>query len=143
MLEIPAGANYPTQDPAWPIVMNVNAPVFLSLIEWLIRAEVVVFFAGLFGLIGYQIVTRKINTRYLLYGTRSDGTKYFSPERIQLLVLTVIVAFTYLMKLIHNPSGGFPDIDKRLVQILAGSNGIYLGGKSWTMLFRRLLFERN
>ena len=114
-----------------------------SLVRWLLEAELVVFFAGLFGLIGFRLLTGRIRTRRLLYGARSDGSRYLSPERIQLLVFTLGVALQYLLKVVENPGHGFPPVPQNMLNLLMGSNAVYLGGKSWTMILRRLLMERN
>jgi hypothetical protein len=50
--------------------------------------ETILFVFALAAIIGYKLLTGQINTRYLFFGLRSDGTRYFSPERLQLLVVT-------------------------------------------------------
>jgi hypothetical protein len=93
--------------------------------------EVLLFLTGLFGIIAFQLLTGRINTRNLLYGTKRNGEKYFSPERIQLLVLTLAAALVYLRSvLISRHTGQFPPIPKGMLQLLGSSNGVYLAGKS-------------
>ena len=76
-----------------------------------------------------------INTRYLLWGTRADGSRYFSAERVQLLVATVVLAAAYLGDAIHMaPTGTMPDVPSSWLMALGGSQAIYLGGKAFKML---------
>jgi hypothetical protein len=60
----------------------------------------------------------------------SDGT--ISPGRIQLLVLTVVTAMQYLLSTMHDPTQ-LPKLPSNLIAALAGSQGIYLGAKAWSM----------
>ena len=55
-------------------------------IIYLARWEVILFVFGLAAIVAIKMLTGGINTRYLLYGMRRDGTRYFSPERVQMLV---------------------------------------------------------
>ena len=110
---------------------------FLLLV---LRWEVLIFLLGLAGTVAYQLLTGEINTRYLLYGTvtgrkENDG-RYFSPERVQLLVFTLGTALYYLMQVTTTAqSGKFPDIPDGWPALMGGSNAIYLGGKAYARWF--------
>ena len=56
--------------------------LLMELAYW----EVLLFLLMLFGLISVHLFTGRINTKGLLKGTKGDGTQYFSPERVQLLL---------------------------------------------------------
>src|SRR5262245_27618735 len=107
-------------------------------IIWFVKLEVFVFLGGLAVIIAYRLLTGQINTNYLLYGTKKDGTKYFSPERVQLLIFTLGTAMFYLNTVLENrASGVLPDVPSQTLVLLGGSHAIYLGGKAYMMLFNR------
>jgi hypothetical protein len=108
---------------------------FQALI-WLARWETLLFLIGLAATIGWGLLTGRINSRHLFYGTRADGSKYFSPERVQLLVVTIAIALQYLVNAAHAEPGKMPSLPDGALQVLGLSNGIYLGGKGWNMLRR-------
>ncbi|HET6972885.1 MAG TPA: hypothetical protein VFH96_02610 [Pyrinomonadaceae bacterium] len=110
----------------------------LDQIIWFVKLEVFVFLVGLAAIIAYRLLTGQINTNYLLYGTKKDGTKYFSPERVQLLLFTLGTAMFYLNTVAQNrTSGAIPDVPTQTLALLGGSHAIYLGGKAYMMLFKR------
>jgi hypothetical protein len=76
-----------------------------------------------------RLLTGSINTRQLLYGRRNNGDLYFSPERVQLLAITIWIAFNYLLSVLDHP-GSLPDISPQTLQLLGGSQALYLGGKT-------------
>ena len=107
-------------------------------LAWLVKLEVGGFLGGLAAIICYRLLTGGINTRYLFYGKLRDGTYYFSPERVQLLLFTLGVAAFYLADAItHRRDGVLPDISGQTLALLGGSHSIYLGGKA-VALFRKL-----
>jgi len=107
-------------------------------IIWFVKLEVLVFIGGLAAIIAQRLLTGQINTNYLLYGTKKDGTKYFSPERVQLLLFTLGTAMFYLSSVTQNrASGVLPDVPTQTLVLLGGSHAIYLGGKAYMMLFKK------
>ena len=107
-------------------------------IIWFVKLEVFVFLGGLVVIIAYRLLTGQINTNYLLYGTKKDGTKYFSPERVQLLIFTLGTAMFYLNTVLENrASGVLPDVPTQTLVLLGGSHAIYLGGKAYMMLLKK------
>lgn len=114
-------------------------------IAWYLRLEVIIFLGGLAVIIAYRLLTGGINTRYLFYGKQQDGKRYFSPERVQLLMFTLGFAMMYLMKVAHSIESGtvasqieLPDISKETLALLGGSHAIFLGGKAYNMLFKKI-----
>jgi hypothetical protein len=106
-------------------------------IIWFVKLFVLVFVGGLAAIIAYRLLTGQINTTGLLYGTKKDGTKYFSPERLQLMIFTLGVAMFYLNNVTQNrTSGVLPDVPKEILALLGGSHAIYLGGKAYMMLLK-------
>jgi len=111
----------------------------LAEVAWLIKVEVWVFLSVLVALIAYRIVTGQINTDYLLYGTKKGGGKYFSPERVQLMLFTLGTAMFYLNDVIqHRDSGLIPDVPKQTLVLLGGSHAVFLTGKAYMMLFKNI-----
>ncbi|MBV9761852.1 MAG: hypothetical protein JO340_14925 [Acidobacteriaceae bacterium] len=93
--------------------------------------EILLFIAGLTALVAYQLLTRRINTQNLFCGVRRDGRKYFSPERVQLLIFTVAAAFQYLRSvMLVRHTGQFPPVPKGMLELVGSSNVLYLAGKS-------------
>jgi hypothetical protein len=115
-----------------------TATVYFSRLFSFVCLEVIIFLGGLAAIIFYRLLTGGINTEYLLYGTRKDGTKYFSPERVQLLVFTLGTAMFYLMQVAKTRKAGvLPDVPTQTLVMLGGSHAIYLGGKAYSMLFKK------
>lgn len=107
-------------------------PLLALLMKW----EIAIFLLVLAGLVASKILTGEINTSGLIYGrvsARKRGQdRYFSPERVQLLVFTLGAGFYYLTLALNNPSPGkFPDVPQTWPGLLGGSNAIYLGGKAY------------
>jgi hypothetical protein len=113
--------------------MDFSSLLLIRLIKW----EVLVFVGGLGVIVALRLLTGDINIRGLLTGSKSDGTKYFSPERVQLLVAIIALGFQYLVLVSRTPSGQMPGIPTGAMQLFGLSNAIYLGGKSWMMLRNR------
>lgn len=106
-------------------------------IIWFVKLEVYVFLVGLAAIIAHRLLTHQINTNYLLYGKKRDGTKYLSPERVQLLLFTLGTAMFYLSTVLQNrASGVIPDVPTQTLALLGGSHAIYLAGKAYMMLFK-------
>jgi hypothetical protein len=118
--------------------------------------EVEGFLLALFAIVAGQLLTGQISTNNLLYGRKNDSgtptldengavlsrkledTLYFSPERVQLLLLTLGAAFYYLTQVLNNPHPGtFPPIPTSWTETLAGSNTLYLGGKALSRFWPR------
>jgi len=101
----------------------------VSLIAWVALAIPIV----LMVVISWKLFTGQIALSGLLYGDRANGETYFSPGRVQLLFVTVLVALQYLAHVVAHPSS-FPPVPHQLLLTLGGSQVIYLGGKAHAML---------
>jgi hypothetical protein len=119
--------------------------MLLTNIAWFVRLDVIVFLGGLAAIIAYRLLTGGINTKYLLYSKGKGGKRSLSPERVQLLLFTLGTAMAYLLEVtnqIERTKPGealsLPDIPVKTLALLAGSHGIYLGGKAYSMLFKRI-----
>ncbi len=109
----------------------------VSTLAWLARSELILITGGLAATIAVQLLTGRINMRYLLYGRRRDGTQYFSPERVQLLVATIAIALQYVLNAAHADAGKMPSLPSGSLELLGLSNAVYLGGKGWMSLLKR------
>jgi hypothetical protein len=104
--------------------------------------EVILFLGGLAAIIAYRLLTGGINTHYLLYGKRKNGTRYLSPERVQLLLFTLGTAMFYVVDVLEKrQTGELPDVPAKTLALLGGSHAIYLGGKAYTMLSTKIKGE--
>lgn len=109
----------------------------MSTLSTFLKYEVWFFVVGLALIVVFQILTGKINVKGLLHETSSDHD--FSPGRLQLLVITVAGALSYLSLVLGSPeSGRFPDIPNELLLVLGGSNLFYLAGKFYSFFGDRL-----
>src|SRR5215813_3424846 len=111
----------------------------MDLLIQLTRWGVLLFLLSLAGIVIFRLLTGEINTRYLLYGTvrggRRSGSRYFSPERLQLLVFTISAAFYYLTQLLEVRAKEFPQLPESWVAVIGGSNAVYLAGKAYARWF--------
>ena len=103
----------------------------------LIRFEVWLILGGLALIVGYQMLTGKINTTGLLHDKKDKQTTGFSPARVQLLILTLFGAGYYLLLTVKDgyPTE-FPEVPQELLALVGGGNLVYLGAKARSMLFR-------
>ncbi len=99
--------------------------------------EIWFLLGGLALLVGYQMLTGKINTTGLLHDKKDKQTAGFSPARVQLLMFTLFGAGYYLLLTVNNgyPTE-FPEVPQELLALVGGSNLVYLGAKARSMLFQ-------
>jgi len=90
--------------------------------------EVLAFLGMFFALVSVQLLAGQINTSGLFVGRKGDGTQYFSPERVQLFLFTLGVAFQFLSSVLRDPTK-FPVVSDSWILVLGGSHLLYLGGK--------------
>ena len=113
-----------------------------TVVSWIVG----VFLIFLFVLVFYRLLTGRINTSGLLYGQKADGTRYFSPERVQLLIFTVWVGLFYLLdtyetRVLHpteETKHTLPEVSRSTLMLLGASHGIYIAGKIYSMLISKL-----
>ncbi len=100
----------------------------------IVRLEFTLILGGLALVVGYKLLTGAINMRGLLDDKKTHA---LSPERVQLLVFTVMGAGYYLSLAIERaPSGELPDVPGAALLLVGGSQAVYLGGKARAHLFR-------
>ncbi|HHT9111150.1 MAG TPA: hypothetical protein ACFYDZ_08350, partial [Candidatus Brocadiaceae bacterium] len=104
------------------------------IIGTLVRYEVWFFLLGLMSAVTYKILIGKIKIKRLL--VEKNGSSNYSQVRVQLLFFTLIAAFYYLSQVFGNPKE-FPKVSEKLLLLMGGSNMVYLGGKSYSLLFSR------
>lgn len=80
--------------------------------------------------VAFQVLTRRINLQRLLF--RKDGSGTVSPERIQLLVITLATCIRYMGQISTTTKAALPDIDTGWLYLMAGSSGLYAVRKAWT-----------
>jgi hypothetical protein len=95
-----------------------------------------VFLAAVGLLVVGQLLSGGINTSGLLLGTKGDGSAYVSPERVQLLLFTLAVAFQYVLAVLKNPTV-FPTIQQDWLALFGASHVVYLGGKLGALFVNR------
>jgi len=103
-----------------------------SLIYW----ETLLFLICTFGMVAALILNGRIRLDGLLQGTKADGSTYVSPERVQLLLSTLAVAFQFLSAVLRDPTK-FPDIPASWIAMFGGSHFVYLGGKAAAVFLGR------
>jgi len=93
---------------------------------------------SLFAVIVVQVLDGRINTHHLFSGKWKGGGYYTSPERIQLFAFTAWTAINYLKSVMDNPfTGVLPDVSDQTLYLLGGSHFLYLGGKTYAMIFAK------
>jgi hypothetical protein len=110
----------------------------INIAKW----EITVFVYGLAATVVIKLLTGEINTRFLLYGLRRDGSRYFSPERVQMLLATFAVAMQYLLLAQRAAPGSMPSLPDGSLELLGLSHAAYLGGKGFTA-FRKISTPKN
>lgn len=81
---------------------------------------------GFMVTLGYGMLNGRIRVRGLLCDKQTGA---LSPGRLQLLMLTLVGAGTYLGS-IDAPSGALPEVPTELLALVGSSNLLYLTGKS-------------
>jgi hypothetical protein len=92
----------------------------VQIVSW----EVLGLLFAFFAVVASQVLTRQINTRGLLM--RKEGDRAFSPERVQLVLATLAVAFQYLSQVLKDPRH-FPDVPQSWLLLFGGSHALYIG----------------
>jgi hypothetical protein len=113
----------------------------MNWIQLAIIWTVGLFLGGMFAVVVWGLLTQRINTAGLMYGRRRDRSTYFSPERVQLLVLTIAAAGQYLFSVLTRKGCALPDAPPQLVALLGASHSIYLAGKALAILKKRSLTQ--
>ena len=108
------------------------------------QAEVWLFIVGLLLVVGYQMLTGKINTRGLLY---DKGTGNLSASRVQLLVFTLAGALIYLVEVVNSGGPSVNPLDSEHIEVLllivGGSQALYLTDKAAKANILTKLFNKD
>jgi hypothetical protein len=113
------------------------------LLSKLIQVEIWVFLVGLMSSIFFLILKNKINVRGLLF--EKTASRVYSPERLQLLILSLIFVVVYLFQVKQNINVckavnlpcSLPDIRSEYLYVLGGSNFAYIWGKLSSIIRER------
>jgi len=102
----------------------------------------IILLGGFISVVLWKATIGEISLDYLLYGDaktyRGAGTTtFFSPGRAQMLLLTVMVAGYYLLRVIQDPTH-LPDVPDELIVALGASHAVYLGGKAQSLYLGRV-----
>jgi len=104
-----------------------------------------ILLSGFFGLVVWKLLTGGISLDRLLEGDigtangadGSDPGTYVSVGRAQSLAITAFAALYYLLQVLQNPTQ-FPQLPASLINVLMGSQAVYLAGKAQAMLGPRI-----
>jgi len=102
-----------------------------QILGWELRA----FLITLAAIIAYRLLTGKINTQGLLL-SKDPGSDGVSPGRVQLLLVTIGAALSYLSEVSKATSNALPDVSKTWLYAMGGSSTIYAGLKYRLEAFR-------
>jgi hypothetical protein len=104
----------------------------------LVRYVVMGFLLSLAGIIAVRLLTGSINTTGLLQSKSPQRDESISPARVQLLILTLVTAGTYLTQVLTlQGAPQLPDVSQSTLIALGGSHGLYLGSKAYAFFARR------
>lgn len=113
-----------------------------NFLSQLIQLEFWLFILGLISSISFFIFKNKINLKKLLANKTNNQ---YSPEKLQLLLLTLIFAAYYLLNVLHSVNicklqhipCTMPPIPSEFLFALGGSNFVYLWTNLYTILKQR------
>jgi hypothetical protein len=95
------------------------------------------FVLGLLAVVSLGLLTQRINARNLLHHRSRNGAVRISPERVQLLVMTLAIAGQYLWGMSESAEpAALPSLPPSWLAMLGFSHCLYLGRKA------RLTFQR-
>jgi hypothetical protein len=112
--------------------MVMTDSILASIAKW----ESFLIVGSLIAIIAVDLLTGKIDMHFLFYGLRGDGSRYFSPGRVQLLVATISVACQYLINASQAQFGSMPGLPAGALELLGASNALYLGGNAITAFWK-------
>jgi hypothetical protein len=96
------------------------------------RYELGSLLAILIGIVAFQMLTGRINTKGIISEKTRTGLGDISPARLQLLMFTGAFAFYVLAQVVKFRQ--FPEIETKWLLILGGSHSVFLGGKGLSLL---------
>jgi hypothetical protein len=111
----------------------------MPLLVRLVRFEGIILLGGFLAVVGWKLASGQIALSQLLEGDAFDPqsldhmTTYPSLGRAQSLGVTLFVATSALLQILKNPAQ-FPVLPTGYVELLAGSQLLYLVGKANALL---------
>lgn len=99
----------------------------------IIRYEMFFVILALALIVAYRLLTGRIKTTGLL---QDKITHEFSSGRLQMLIATMLVAIYLVVEVFETQK--IPQLPQEVIMGLAGSHVLYLGGKSYGVLVRKL-----
>jgi hypothetical protein len=106
----------------------------MGTLSTVLRYETLFVLTALAVIIAYRLLTRQINTRGLLRD--KIGGRGMSPSRLQLLVVTLLIAVYYVEQVFETQK--LPNMPQEYLLALGGSHLFYLGGKAYGLLVSKL-----
>lgn len=105
----------------------------------ILRWEGLVFVLALSALMVWRMLTREISLSGLLGDGTGDGTGHgqVSPERVQLLVMTIAVSFKVLGSALHGSGSSLPEVSPLTLGMFGASSGVYAAVKALKALRAR------
>jgi len=108
----------------------------MDLATDILRAGLLFWLAALAGILLYRLLVGEISMAGLLRTRAADGSSVVNPERLQAVLLVLIVLGAYVIDalrggVVKDAEGllSMPDVPDALLVLLAGSKGLYLAGK--------------
>ena len=107
-----------------------------SWVVYALQLLLLVWLGALVLVVGLRLLTGKISTRGLFHSPKlREG---FDPERISLFMLTLGIAFYYVLQTLKMPhcapdvstcQMALPEIPQEVLYVFGGGQGAYIGGK--------------
>ena len=111
----------------------------METLSIILRYELLILLLVLIAIIAYKLLVQQINSNGLLLDKTSG--RAFSPGRLQLLAITLMIAVYYIFLVMDTEdTGRLPDLPNEFLIALGGSHAVYLSGKLYGMLAARLGF---
>src|SRR4051812_1315710 len=94
-------------------------------------AVAIVFLATLVSIIAVRLLNGEINSRGLLHRKGARTRDDVSPERVQLLIATLVIASMYVQEAIRlRGTGRLPEVPDSWLAAQGASQLVYLGAKA-------------
>jgi hypothetical protein len=97
------------------------------LLAKLCTLEGVAFVYALASVVAYKLLTSRINAKGLFLDKSGSGG--VRPERVQLLISTIVIAGKYLADVFSTSNPTLPQIDSGWLYLFGGSTGLYVARK--------------
>jgi hypothetical protein len=105
----------------------------MDLLKQFARIEFGFLLAAFAAVLVYKFLSGGVSMRGLLREKTPTGVGAISAARVQLLLVTMAIAFYILAQVVKDKA--FPEIDTKWVLMLGGSHSIFLGAKGVLSLF--------